>query len=106
MMGFDVGRPSGVNEHGEPEDTVNAERHGLSSTHKRHDCRLLLVAKSKATCWTSLNMGDCVFFETDHTGQKLDRQIRPNLAMRFPKSRASNHCVAHRRHQQLGCAPI
>jgi hypothetical protein len=66
---------AGIDEHGEREGFVNAEGHGFSAAHQRHNRCLLLVEKSIAACIIALDVGNRVLFDANHIGQELGRPV-------------------------------
>lgn len=68
MMEHDVVGTAGMDEHGEREGFVDAEGHGFSAAHQRHNRCLLLVEKSIAACIMALGVRNRVLFHANHVG--------------------------------------
>src|SRR5438046_1140532 len=101
MIGLDVIGTVGVDEYRAREGFIDAESHGFSAAHQRHDRCLLLVAKSIAVGLMALHVRNWILLHPNHFRQEFGCQIPSDTAMGLPQGWAGNCCVAHRRHEQL-----
>ena len=83
------------------EGFIDAESHGFSAAHQHHNRCRPLVAKSIAAALMALYVRHWMLLHPNYFRQEFSCQIPSDTATGFPQGRASNCCIAHRRHEQL-----